>query len=227
MDSDDAEQTAIIGLIEAARRFDPDRGYQFATYAGYWLRQICQRYGVEVGLPIRMPLYFYWPCHRLTFAWDRLVVAVGERAAREPFERELEAAGVTPSQWADFCAARHVETMSGLCPELRAPFDIEEESPGVVDDLCATEVREEIRSALRTLDARQAEIVSLRYGIGCLEHTLQEVADRLGITRERVRQIQDKAEKKLERVLRTQEWFDLLIRANGEATVMPEQEAVS
>ena len=67
MDPDDAEQTAMIGLIEAARRFDPERGFQFSTYAGYWIRNACQRYGLEWGLQIRLPPHIFWRCYRLAF----------------------------------------------------------------------------------------------------------------------------------------------------------------
>ncbi len=68
MDPDDAEQTAMIGLLEAARRFDPDRGYQFSTYAGYWIRNACQRrYGLEWGLPFHVPTHYFWSCYKLEF----------------------------------------------------------------------------------------------------------------------------------------------------------------
>ena len=73
MDPEDAEQTAMIGLIEAARRFDPERGFQFSTYAGYWIRQSCQRYGLEWGLQIRVPPHVFWRCYRLAFERTRLI----------------------------------------------------------------------------------------------------------------------------------------------------------
>lgn len=59
IEPEDAEQIAMLGLMEAARRFDPQRGYQFSTLASYWIRNVCQRFGVYAGLPIRIPVHGY------------------------------------------------------------------------------------------------------------------------------------------------------------------------
>jgi RNA polymerase sigma factor (sigma-70 family) len=115
MDVDDAEQTAMIGLIEATRRFDPERGFQFSTYAGYWLRQACQRYGLLWGLPIRMPPHLFWPCYRLTFTRIKLIATHGEcEKVESQFEQELAAAGISRETWDTFCAARHMGFFSDL-----------------------------------------------------------------------------------------------------------------
>jgi RNA polymerase sigma factor (sigma-70 family) len=200
MDPDDAEQTAMIGLLEAARRFDPDRGYQFSTYAGYWLRQICQRYGLQWGLTIRVPPHIFWPCYRLLFRRDRLVSVYGHRDAEEHFERELEQAGVTRAQWTLFCHSRQMELFCDLESERSVRLESAGEST-VVDEAQSDELRNEVSRALKRLIPRQAEILRLRYGLGGREHTLEEVAEKLGVTRERVRQIQVKAEEALQRQL--------------------------
>jgi RNA polymerase sigma factor (sigma-70 family) len=205
MDLEDAEQTAMIGLIEAARRFDPEKGFQFSTYAGWWIRQCCQRYGLEWGLSIRMPPYLFWPCYRLTFTRAKLVAQYGEAKAEPHFDAALAAADVTRDQWNRFTAARHMDVLSDFDPRDVNNLDDPNE-PDVVDRACADELCETVRGMLRCLTPRQTEIIRLRYGIDAPEHTLEQVAEKLGITRERVRQIQVKAEERLERRLAGRIW---------------------
>ncbi len=207
MDADDAEQTAMIGLLEAARRFDPDRGYQFSTYAGFWLRQICQRYGLDWGLSIRVPPHLFWPCYRLTFTHASLIATYGERDVDAPFDAALAAAGVTRSQWMAFCSVRNPDFISDFGLKDQARLKCSDDT-AVIDAACSDERCDEIHRGLKRLSARHAEILRLRYGIGEREHTLEEVGERLGITRERVRQLQVRAEEKLQRVLGKMDLFD-------------------
>lgn len=200
MEPDDAEQTAMIGLIEAARRFDPDRGYLFSTYAGYWIRNACQRYGLKWGLPIHVPTYYFWTCYKLAFIESQLIATHGRQDASEHFERELAEAGVTPEQWRHFCVARQLLRFSEIDKRELAKADRPEEPLPVAED--AIRMRDDIDRALKSLHARDAEVLRMRYGFDQEEHTLQEVAVKLGLTRERIRQIQFHAEKKLVRILR-------------------------
>lgn len=205
MDPEDAEQTAMIGLLEAARRFDPERGYQFSTYAGYWLRLICQRYGLQWGSTIRVPPHVFWPCYRLLFIRVRLIAQFGERDAEAHFEGQLAAAGISRSQWTLFCQSRQLELFSDV--DRRVRLDSPDDT-SVVNDASSDELCDEVARGLKCLLPRQAEILRLRYGIGQREHTLEEVAEKLGVTRERVRQIQVKAEAKLHRHLGRKTLFD-------------------
>jgi len=198
MDPDDAEQTAMIGLIEAARRFDPERGFQFSTYAGYWIRQCCQRYGLEWGLQIRVPPHIFWRCYRLAFERTRLIATHGERDAEIEFEAFRESEGISAKQWSSFWTACHVDLISELDKKQTDQLDVTYESE-VVEDAVSDELCDGIQQCMKFLPERQAEVLRLRYGIGEREHTLQEIAEHLGLTRERVRQIQVKAEEKLER----------------------------
>lgn len=198
MDPEDAEQTAMIGLIEAARRFDPERGFQFSTYAGYWIRQCCQRYGLEWGMQIRVPSHVFWRCYRLAFERARLIAAHGERDGLVSFEVIREAEGVSAKHWSAFWTASHVSLLSdlsqGTVETARVIHDTEVVEVAITDEICLA-----IQQGLRSLPQREATILRLRYGIGEREHTLQEIAERLGVTRERVRQIQVKAEERLEK----------------------------
>lgn len=198
MDPDDAEQIAMIGLIEAARRFDPERGFQFSTYAGYWIRLACQRYGLDSGMHIRVPVHIFWRCYKLSFERTRLIATHGEHEGTKKFQVFRDAEGVSAKQWDLFWTARHVEVMSDLAHGTVEAAKVIHES-NTVELAITDEVRTAIHQCLKTLSERQATILRLRYGFGGQEHTLQEIAEQLGITRERVRQIQVKAEEKLER----------------------------
>ncbi len=198
MDPDDAEQIAMIGLIEAARRFDPELGFQFSTYAGYWIRLACQRYGLDSGMHIRVPAHMFWRCYRLLFERTRLIATHGEHEGTKEFEVFRGAEGISAKQWDLFWAACHVDVMSNLAPGTIEAARMFYESSAV--ELAVTdEIRLAVQQCLDTLSDRQATILRMRYGFGGREHTLQEIAEQLGITRERVRQIQVKAEEKLER----------------------------
>ncbi len=94
LEPEDAEQVAMIGVIEAARRFDPSKGYQFSTYASYWIRQQCQRYGVNEGLPIRFPTYVFWPAYKFKYRYAELLATHGEQLTEEMIDNELEEEGL-------------------------------------------------------------------------------------------------------------------------------------
>ena len=202
MEKEDAEQTAMIGLIEAARRFDPARGYQFSTYASYWLRQRCQRSGVDTGLPIRIPTHAFWPCYRLRFEHERLLATWGPEKARERFGDLLEKESISEEQWRGFQLAYSFVRFSDLSPDdwhqIRSI-----RSKNVEPDNEATihELQSKVHLALSCLSARRAQVLKLRHGIGTRKHTLQEVGEILGVTRERARQIQKNAEKRLKNKL--------------------------
>jgi RNA polymerase sigma factor (sigma-70 family) len=216
MDPEDAEQTAFIGLMEAARRFDPDRGYQFSTYAGHWLHQVCRRYGLEWGLPIHVPHHYYWTCYKLEFRETELLATHGPYEARRRFEVELQKAGVTPEQWRHYRLARHVYRFSEVDRGERASLNPPERANTTTyaeDDT----TKQAIERALGSLHPRQARILKLRYGIGQAECSLQEVGDLLGLTKERIRQIQQKAEQRLGRILKKDKYFGEFALEEGSA----------
>lgn len=210
MEAEDAEQTTMIGLLEAAKRFDPDRGFQFSTYAGYWLYQVCRRYGLQYGLALHVPDHYFWSCYKLEFRETELLAAYGWYETRRRFTKTLVKACVTSDQWRHYQLARNFCCFSDLDPQQRAnliprgrvnpkPFSEEEW------------LREKIANVLKSLHPRLADIIKRRYGIGHLEHSLQEVGDALGLTRERIRQLQQKAEEKLKCVIKKDgllsDWF--------------------
>lgn len=202
MEYEDAQQTACIGLIEAARRFDPDRGYQFSTYAYYWMRNACQKYGVQCGLPLQIPVYKFWICYRLEFRETELLAAYGPDEARRRFELELEKAGITQDQWRRYQSARDWIRFSELDRRGRTELAQKRSTnskPAIDEKL----LRDAITAALSSLKPRTSYVIKCRYGFDQPDRSLQDIADSLGISKERVRQIQVKAEEKLRKILRT------------------------
>ncbi len=197
MQPDDAEQTAMIGLLQAARRFDPERGYQFSTYAGHWIRQCCQRHGIEWGPSIRIPDYLFRKCYKLLFVENEFIVTYGPQEGKSRFQEELEKNEITAERWSQFCQTRRIDCFTDVEHNQRKHIHVIEPYESVDDEVCTDEFRRSVREALNTLKPRHARILELRYGFDGHERTLEEVGDMMGITRERVRQIQSKAEERL------------------------------
>ena len=198
--AEDAEQIAFIGLIEAARRFRPERGFQFSTYASWWIKQACQRYGPEAALLIRVPDNAFWACFRHALDLERRWLAGGPSPVRDRLA-ELEI--VSPhlaARWRAYLRARNVDSLSDrrLLREARA---IPDSARPPLNDLLRDEVAGQVRAALGRLHARDAKVIRLRYGLDGPEHTLEEVGHLMGLTRERIRQIEKKAEDKLRGLL--------------------------
>lgn len=201
MPPDDAEQTAMIGLIQAAQRFDPDKGYQFSTYASYWIRQACQRYGLKWGLPIHVPTHVFWPCYKLEFIKEELIATHGHSIdACRRFAEELNDAGISEEKWYDYEKVRSICCFSDLEKHQRSKLDRPDNSQSEIVEI--DDARIPVERGLAALHPRQSEILKMRYGIGQPKCTLEAIGQMLALTRERVRQIQVIAEKKLIRILR-------------------------
>jgi len=203
LDAEDAEQTAMLGLIEAAKRFDPSKGFQFSTYASYWIRQRCQRYGVNEGLMIRFPAYIFWPAYKFEFEHRRLVATYGNPVPFEQLRSQLAEFGIDPEHWETFCLAKEPLTFSDLD---QSQFDevrsIRSSDEPILDRLVEDEITQAVMGEMMDLRERDCQILGARYGLVHQEMTLQECAEVLGITRERVRQIQARGEDELRNALR-------------------------
>jgi RNA polymerase sigma factor (sigma-70 family) len=170
-----------IGLLKAVARFDPERGFRFSTYATYWIRQ-------SVQLAAR--------AQRKTSRSG----AEGRPAAAPPPDVDRYLSEETRESLGPFFGARPPRRTISLDELLRSR---QVEGPGdpVLD---STVDLEKLQSVLKVLDRRESEIVRLRFGLeeATSPLTLGEIGDRLGITRERVRQIEDRAIQKLQREFR-------------------------
>ena len=190
-----------LGLIKAAQRFDETRGFKFISYAVWWIRQSILQALAEQSRIVRLPLNKVGSLNKINRAFSELEQAF----EREPSAEELATLLEIPTEEVETTmgvAARHVS--------MDAPF-VEGEDNSLLDVLendstPATDsklefkdsLRQEIERALGTLTDRQADVIKLYFGIG-VEHpeSLEDIGDKFGLTRERVRQIKDKAINKL------------------------------
>jgi RNA polymerase primary sigma factor len=190
-----------LGLIKAAQRFDETRGFKFISYAVWWIRQSILQALAEQSRIVRLPLNKVGSLNKINRAFSELE----QEYEREPSAEELALLLEIPTEEVETTlgvAARHVS--------MDAPF-VEGEDNSLLDVLentatpgtdtaleYAESLRREIERSLSTLTDRQADVIKLFFGIG-IEHplSLEDIGDRFGLTRERVRQIKDKAISKL------------------------------
>ena len=196
-----------LGLIKAAQKFDETRGFKFISYAVWWIRQSILQALAEQSRIVRLPLNKVGSLNKINRAFSDLE----QEFEREPSPEELAELLEIPTEEVETTlgvAARHVS--------MDAPF-IDGEDNSLLDVLennstpdtdSALEYKEslrrEIERSLNTLTDRQADVIKLYFGIG-IEHpmSLEDIGDKFGLTRERVRQIKDKAINKLRSVNRS------------------------
>ncbi len=198
-----------LGLIKAATRFDETRGFKFISYAVWWIRQSILQALAEQSRIVRLPLNRVGSLNKINNAFSELE----QRHQREPTEDELaEVMEMTPDE------IRTNLTFRARKVSMDAPFaqgdgdgtllDImEDESADVPDsDLMVKSLQTEVKRALSTLSERESAVISLYYGLsGGHAVTLEEIADQFDLTRERVRQIKEKATRKLRQSSRSKE----------------------
>lgn len=209
--ADDAEQIAVIGLMHAARRFDPERGYQFSTHAFQWIRKACLSLGPRAALMINLPdhvLRRLFPIRRRS---ERLERAHGPERAQDELSRLRYGDDKFSEAWREFERALNIESLSdpnedAYHESLAIPAPQEDEA---IELILQRERRECVLSALSKLTTSYQQLLRLRYGIGCDETTLEEVSLEQGCTRKRIRRIQLSAEESL-RVFIRREMKDLI-----------------
>jgi len=196
----DLIQEGNIGLMKAVDRFQFRRGFKFSTYATWWVRQAVTRAIADYGRTIRLPVHVFDALGRLT----RERRALTEELGRAPTPQELSARLDLPIGKVELLLEAARQPMS-----LEAPVGESEETrlADLVKDVASrspeeaairSEMADEVERALAPLNAREREVVRLRYGLGTdREYTLEEIGRRLSLTRERVRQIETKAVAKM------------------------------
>jgi RNA polymerase primary sigma factor len=193
IDPEDYEQIALLGLVQAAHRFDPERGYQFSTYASHWIRQACHRFGLVHALTIRIPPHVFWPCYRISCEMGRRTHGRNWINDLHPSKKLLDKHGVSLRNWERFIAAQRVVLATDLEPtDVLYLRSLPEAT--VEGEQEAGLLRQDVDAGLSTLAPRDAIVLRLRYGLDGFPMTLEEVGEQLGVTRERVRQIQARAE---------------------------------
>ncbi len=190
-----------LGLIKAAQRFDETRGFKFISYAVWWIRQSILQALAEQSRIVRLPLNKVGSLNKINKAFSELEQAFEREPSAEELAEQLE----IPTEEVETTlgvAARHVSMDAPFVTgEDNSLLDVlENGTTGNTDSELEYKqsLRKEIERSLSTLTERQCDVIKLYFGIG-VEHpmSLEDIGDKFGLTRERVRQIKDKAINKL------------------------------
>ena len=188
-----------LGLIKAAEKFDETRGFKFISYAVWWIRQSILQALAEQSRIVRLPLNQVGSLNKINKALSKFE----QENERQPSSEELsEMIDVPKDKISDTLrvSGRHVSVDAPFAEgEDNSLLDVlpNDDSPSADRGLVNESLSTEIERALSTLSSREREIIKSFFGIGCQEMTLEEIGERFGLTRERVRQIKEKAIRRL------------------------------
>jgi RNA polymerase sigma factor (sigma-70 family) len=177
LDRDDLDQAAVLGLMRAAQLFDPRRGVKFTTYATWWCRQFVRRAIENEAKTIRLPAH--------------VLQSLGRRARAHARGEQL----LQPSE----CESAALRALWFTAPDEdeEQSFEPADDADGPGELTQRSELGHAVRDAIGKLPERLRTIIERRFGIGCEKENLREIGERLGVSRERVRQLETHALKLL------------------------------